>query len=622
MADTRNEWRTERRGERADGASGWLDDRGVSEVIGSILVFGLLVSLLAIVQTQAVPDANSEVEVQHSADVQGDLANLQAAISRTSAFGGTESTTVETGMTYPPRLVLYNPPAVQGTLRTNDVPDAQVGRFVAADPTANQNFNRYLQNPNTTYPTNVLTYEANYNRFQDSPTIRYEYGALVSDYGNQSTVQTEGNLVNGDRISLTYLEGGLQESQVRPASLTTYPVSAPGRTVEVETESKPGQLLLSTDIDKQAWVGEILTDQIDMNALPSQNVSTCSELNEINNSNPAATNDGRFIVGCDYFEPSGADTNLLLLQFQTNSTYKMQMSKVGFSASVDDPPGRYLVAEDALTESGNVTLQLFDRYNNPATSGTVSRADFSSSGVSSTVERNYTASNDGEITIEKPSGAKAYYIGEGPHAYVPNNGTSCVNSSACTISTRFSAGSTPVRLANALLVADDEVQLTFQNLGSDRKIERIKLNYATVHERKSVLDTANTVTGVGNLLGALVDVQFGETTATDIVDGPEEVTEVRVDNGATSGSATLSNPAVENRVSRAAPSSLPTLTGGSNSAVTLTFDQSVNSGTQNNFGNSGSPEDMLEVSVTVTYSDGYRKTYVTQIHAPEDDARP
>jgi hypothetical protein len=30
---------------------------------------------------------------------------------------------------------------------------------------------------------------------------------------------------------------------------------------------------------------------------------------------------------------------------------------------------------------------------------------------------------------------------------------------------------------------------------------------------------------------------------------------------------------------------------------------------------------MLEVSITVTYEDGYRETYVTQIQAPEDDAR-
>ena len=538
MADDARERRGDWGDDRPDGVAGWLDDRAVSEIIGSILVFGLLISLLAIVQTQAVPDANGEVEVQHSSDVQGDMANLQAAISRTSAFGGTESTTVETGMTYPPRLVLYNPPAVQGTLRTNDVPDARLGQFAAADPTANQNFNRYLQDPNTTYSTNVLTYEADYNRFQESPTIRYEYGTLVSDYGNQSTVQAEGSLVNGDRISLTYLQGGLQESQVRPASITTYPVSAPGRTVEVETGSDRGQLLLPTNIDEETWVGEVLTDQIDMNALPSENVSTCAELNEINSSNPAATNDGRFIVGCEPLAgPSGAGSDFLLLEFQTNSTYKMQMSKVGFSAATDDPSARYLVAEDALTESGNVTLQLFDQYNNPATTGQVSRVNFSNSGVGSTVERNYTASNDGEVTIDKPDGAKAYYISEGPHAYIPNNGTSCVNSSACVISTRFSVGGNPVRLANALLTDDDEVQLTLQNLGDERKIERVKLNYATVHERKEVIDEANTVTGVGNLIGSVVNVgagtniTFGGTTATDIVDGPTEITEVGVNNG-------------------------------------------------------------------------------------------
>lgn len=58
--------------------------------------------------------------------------------------------------------------------------------------------------------------------------------------------------------------------------------------------------------------------------------------------------------------------------------------------------------------------------------------------------------------------------------------------------------------------------------------------------------------------------------------------------------------------------------------MTLNFDQSVNTGLENDFGEGESDpaeRDMLEVSVTITYDDGYRETYVTQIQAPEDDAR-
>ena len=49
------------------------DERGVSEVLGAILVFGILVVLLATIQTQAIPAANEQVEFNHNQEVQSDL---------------------------------------------------------------------------------------------------------------------------------------------------------------------------------------------------------------------------------------------------------------------------------------------------------------------------------------------------------------------------------------------------------------------------------------------------------------------------------------------------------------------------------------------------------------------
>jgi hypothetical protein len=48
--------------------------------------------------------------------------------------------------------------------------------------------------------------------------------------------------------------------------------------------------------------------------------------------------------------------------------------------------------------------------------------------------------------------------------------------------------------------------------------------------------------------------------------------------------------------------------------------ESIEADMQNAFGDNAAPGDMLEVSVTITYSDGYRKTYTTQLNR-DDDAR-
>ena len=53
------------------------DERGVSEIVGAILVFALVILLLSIIQSQAVPSQNQEIEVQHSVVVQGDLVVLR-----------------------------------------------------------------------------------------------------------------------------------------------------------------------------------------------------------------------------------------------------------------------------------------------------------------------------------------------------------------------------------------------------------------------------------------------------------------------------------------------------------------------------------------------------------------
>ena len=159
MAGDLRERRADRGDERAAGLAGWFDDRAVSEVIGSILVFGLLVALLAIVQTQAVPNANAEIEVKHSQSVQGDIADLQSAISRTGTFGGTESVTVETGMTYPSRLVLFNPPSVQGTLASGGPGNVSLENFSAERPDTDS----YIgTDPNFT--THAISYRVDYNR--------------------------------------------------------------------------------------------------------------------------------------------------------------------------------------------------------------------------------------------------------------------------------------------------------------------------------------------------------------------------------------------------------------------------------------------------------------------------
>lgn len=590
------------------GGTGLFDDRGVSEVIGAILVFGLLVSLLAIVQTQAVPNANKEVEVKHSADVQGDLANLQAAITRSSMFGGTESTTVETGMTYPSRLILYNPPAVQGTLETRSgpAPNTQLARFFATNPDTYSYINGSLLN----YSTNVVEYRSDYNRYQNPPTIRYEHTALVSDYGDQTTVEAEGSFVSGKNINLVLLRDGLQESQVRPATVTTYPVSAPAQAVEVQTGSDPGQILVPTNLNDSVWVSKVLNDQIDLNALQGSDITGCDSLNEGGSdatTNPD-TSDGRYIVDCDYFERPDAP-NLLLLQFQSNTVYDMRMSKIGFSAQADELEPAY-ITEVSNPTPGSITVEVRDKYNNPI-DRPVEVAVLTTSGPLPS----RTTDPSGQLTLDNVEGPVNVYL---PSRYSPSSGN-CGPSVDCAIA----RGTAPLTRSSVTIQnisansGAGEVALLFQNeKDSPANISKVQLDYATQREERVLTLSASAVVG---LVGG-----GNQTFSSSLVsDGPDSIESLQVGSqtytpissgGSPPGAKENLGPAEfrAGGTATGAPVTLPAATpsGPSETQVTFVLNE--------DFSLSGA--DSLDVAITVYYEDGSQATYTRTLFNDQGEA--
>ena len=494
MADTHNDWRADRHDDRS--AGGWLDDRGVSEVIGSILVFGLLVSLLAVVQTQAVPNSNNQVEVKHSSDVQGDISNLQSAIVRTGTFGGTQSTTVETGMQYPPRLVLYNPPSVQGVLATNGSEQVQLANIRATDDETAD----YLDS--TTAPfgqwnTSMLSYRVNYNQYDEAPVVRYEHTAVVNDYGNESTVEARGSLISGNRISLVLLEDGLQETSVRPKSVTTYPVSAPAQSVDVETVNSQGIIVLPTDVNESVWATELLAGQYDTNAFSAggspAETGTCNGAG----SNAADPDDGRYVVGCSYGTTGSGQARIAIL-LEQGATYDLAVSKVGFRPSAEPLNATYLT----ITESGPnaVTFEARDKYNNPIQRRVTINATADTLGSSSVTNRTFRTGPNGQVTVDRTADEQAVFIGEGPNTFNPTRMTEsdCRTSANCTLIGSIGAGSPvpqPVELTGTNITSDDEVTFNLSNTGAtSRAVTGVRVNDISVYHQKTAVGSASIIT--------------------------------------------------------------------------------------------------------------------------------
>jgi len=320
------------------------DERGVSEVLGAILVFGLLISLVALIQMNAIPNANKEVEYQHSIEVQSDMAKLQEAVSLTAIEGASKSSTVRLGVSYPPRFLFFNPSDVQGQLRTTDESNLTLSNVEGSGSAET-----LYTGGSYDYSTRMLEYRAGYKRLEGAPTIYREVGISHERYPGGNITSNE-TFVDGKQITLVTLNGSLQANGVAAQSIETVPISAPARTVAVTNEtSDPLEITVPTRLSNETWADVL---------------------------EPQYTRNGGHIEEQTYTERPDQD-NLLTVRLEPGVTYDLRMAQVGVGGNLASQDPAYVTtvggSRQSVLENGidRLTVEVRDRYNNPVSGRTV-----------------------------------------------------------------------------------------------------------------------------------------------------------------------------------------------------------------------------------------------------------
>lgn len=444
-----------------------LDERGVSEVIGSILVFGIVIMLLSIVQIQAIPNANEEIEYKHSQAVQQDLTQLSVAISETAATGNSRSASLKLGTTYPTRLLFYNPPPVQGRLKTTSQANISITN-VQSDSSAG----RYLNNVAPyNISTRALVYTANYNQYQAAPTRVREPTVYYENHSN-STIVRSSNFIDGSKINLIALGGDLSASGVSAEALEAEPLSAPANEYTVENQGGPLTIQVPTRMSWAAW----------NRTLEDEYASTANA----NGTTVSGSADGR-IVSASYQPQSGA-YNLLTVELESG-TYTLRTGKVGFGQT-QNPRPTYIVP--VSTSGATATVEVRDVYNNPVSGVTLSTSLSGSysqvtTGPDGRASIPASATSASQVTFEKD------FDGDGMESFE-------------TATTSFQSG---ITLVDGRALSNNVIQFEVENPGTKRTIQSVQVHHITEYE------TLGT-----NLPGTKV--------RTIVNDGPENVTQVKV----------------------------------------------------------------------------------------------
>ncbi|WP_336136005.1 hypothetical protein [Natronomonas amylolytica] len=230
-------------------------ERGQSVLIGSILLFGILVIAFAGYQAVAVPNQNSDVEFEHFQDVEGQFTGLHSNIVNAVESDEERSVRLDLGMRYPPRLIALNPPPVDGQLRTTEAREVTI-RGSSGEITAD------VCGADAT--SRSLIYSPGYNEFQNAQSITYENTFATRTY-RDGAIYGDQQLVRGNEIGLTLLNGSVSKSETGAYSLNingSHRYQKPGEVTDPT-------ITIPTRFSAGVWNSQIINDRSDVTATPN-----------------------------------------------------------------------------------------------------------------------------------------------------------------------------------------------------------------------------------------------------------------------------------------------------------------------------------------------------------------
>jgi len=193
----------------------WKEERGVSVVIGAMLMLLIVAAMWGTIQAYHVPNWNKDVEYEHLNVVHDDMITFKSDVEDVAISGEPKSSDFHMGVRYPNRMFLANPGAgVAGSLTSENV-SVSIAYTIDApgEPTITQN-----------YSSNRVIYEVQGSI--NSPKLVYEHGVIIRDYGDESATTDEQSLIVGDEIYLPVLTGNLTaSSSMDTESITLKPMT-------------------------------------------------------------------------------------------------------------------------------------------------------------------------------------------------------------------------------------------------------------------------------------------------------------------------------------------------------------------------------------------------------------
>lgn len=221
------------------------DERGQSVLVGSILVFALLIVSFSTYQAVVVPGQNAEVEFDHSQRVEGQFSEFRGNVVNAVESGTERSTTFSLGPQYPVRTLALNPPPPAGRLSTSEAGTVEIdGAEVCRTGDAPV--------------SRSLVFEPGYNEYETAEAVVYEYGVVAATFRDGGTIVRSQTHGTDGEFDLTLLTGEVSASRVGSVGVDVEASHRYAETVDAPTVTLPSRF------DAATWETEILANRSDV----------------------------------------------------------------------------------------------------------------------------------------------------------------------------------------------------------------------------------------------------------------------------------------------------------------------------------------------------------------------
>lgn len=225
------------------------DERAQSVLIGSILLFAILIIAFSSYQAFVVPNQNAGVEFNHNDEVQTDMQDLRNSLLDIRSVQSTNGeydvisehrpVRIRLGAQYPARLVALNPPPASGTIEAVEataplrIENAQVsGGTFESDPSV------LLESD---LETAFISYRPSYTEYRDPPETIFEHSLLYNEFSNTEIPVRQQTMIRPEtnRLNVVLFEGDVSQSGAQAVALDPETLDGPTASVPIESDGGP-----------------------------------------------------------------------------------------------------------------------------------------------------------------------------------------------------------------------------------------------------------------------------------------------------------------------------------------------------------------------------------------------